>query len=90
MNPWFQTGMMLWEAQQVIALRMMGMAGMTRAAPTENARMVNEKVAAMIAAQQAAWIAMMTGKSPYAAALKPVRAKTRANAKRLTKAAMKG
>ncbi|WP_246032843.1 antifreeze protein [Falsirhodobacter xinxiangensis] len=89
MNPWFQTAMMMVEAQQVIALRMMGMAGICRPAPTENTRMVTEKFAAAMAAQQAAWLAMMTGRSPYAAALKPVRAKTRANAARLTKAALK-
>ena len=81
-----QTGMMLTEANMVIAMRMWGMAGMWRVTGAEDARMVSEKTAAVQAAAMAAGQAMLAGKSPAGvalAAMKPVRAKTRSNAKRL-------
>lgn len=83
-----QSGMMLAEANMVIAMRMMGMGGMWRVTPSENARMVQEKSDAAIAAGAAMTRAMLAGQSPAKIALagmKPVRAKTRANATRLAK-----
>ncbi len=83
-----QTTMMMAEAQQVIAMRMMGMAGGWRVTPAENARMVREKSQAAMASGIAAHRAMAAGASPHGialAALKPVRSKTRANAARLAK-----
>ncbi len=86
----FRTGMavglMLAEAQQVIALRVMGMAGIWAVAPGENHRMVSEKLPAMVEAGQAAMMAAMTGAGPdqvAAAWVKPVGKRTRANARRL-------
>lgn len=83
-----QTSMMMAEAQMVIAMRLMGMAGGWKVGPEENTRMVAEKSTAMVASSMAAGRAMMSGASPQAvalAALRPIRAKTRANARRLTK-----
>ena len=82
-----QTTMMLAEAQMVIAMRMMGMAGGWKVGRDENNTMVSEKTAAMLASQQAVGRAMLAGASPQGvalAALKPIRAKTRANARRLS------
>lgn len=81
-----QAGMMLVEATMVIAMRMWGMAGMWRVTGAEDALMVSEKTAAVQAAAMAAGQAIMAGKSPAVvalAAMKPVRAKTRGNVKRL-------
>lgn len=83
-----QSGMMMAEANMVIAMRMMGMGGMWRVNPSENARMVQEKTDAAIASGAAMTRAVMAGQSPAKVALagmKPVRAKTRANATRLAK-----
>ncbi|GAB1363211.1 Antifreeze protein, type I [Rhodobacter sp.] len=81
-----RTGMMLVEAQMVIGMRMLGMMGLWRVAPTENSRMLTEKLAAGSEATIAASKAVLAGKSPVAvaeAALKPVRRRTRANTGRL-------
>ncbi len=83
-----QMTLMITEAQSVIAMRMMGMAGGWNTTPGENNRMVHEKSSAAIASGVAAGTAMMAGKSPAGivlAATKPLRQKTRANAARLTK-----
>ncbi len=83
-----RTGMMLAEAQMVIGMRMLGMMGLWRVAPSENRRMLAEKLAAGSEAAIAVSQAMLAGKSPVAvaeAALKPVRRRTRANAGRLAK-----
>jgi hypothetical protein len=83
-----QSGMMMAEANMVIAMRLWGMAGLWKTHPGENARMVDEKTSAAQASATAMTRAAMTGKSPAAVALaglKPVRAKTRANASRLSK-----
>lgn len=83
-----QTGMMMAEANMVIAMRVMGMGGMWRVNPSENARMVKEKTDAAIASGAAMSRAMMAGHSPAKvalAALQPLRDKTRANATRLAK-----
>lgn len=83
-----QTSMMMAEAQMVIAMRLMGMAGGWKVGPEENKRMVAEKSAAMVASSMATGRAVLAGASPQGvalAALKPIRARTRANARRLTK-----
>lgn len=83
-----QTSMMMAEAQAVITMRLFGMAGMWQVAPGENDRMVQEKTHAILAAGRAAGRAMMAGHDAGAvalAALKPVRARTRKNAARLSK-----
>jgi hypothetical protein len=81
-----RSGFLLVEAQMVIGMRMLGLLGMWRVPPSENTRMVTEKVQAMQAAGIAAASATMAGKSPAAAmehALKPIQRRTSANAKRL-------
>lgn len=84
----FRLGFMLAEAQMVMAMRMMGMAGLWRVPPSENSRMVSEKLAAMQDSATAATRAALQGK-PAAViaehALKPIRRRTSANAKRLAK-----
>ena len=84
----FATVRMMAEAQTVIGLRMLGMAGVLPAAPMENARMVSEKQHAFSEAGMAAARAMMTGRGPlgaWSAALAPIGRTTRANSKRLSK-----
>lgn len=81
-----RTGMMLGQANMVIAMRMMGMAGAWNVTPAENKRMVDEKKAAAVASGTAMMKAAMAGKDAVAVAeagLAPVARKTRANAKRL-------
>lgn len=83
-----QTARMLAEANQVIGLRMMGLAGVTRAAPGENLRMVTEKQAAFAQSGAAMMRAFWSGRSPaaiYGAALRPIGRRTRANSRRLTR-----
>ncbi len=84
----FRFGLMLAEAQMVIGMRLLGMAGMWRVTPSENARMVGEKLAAVQDATLAATRAALRGKSPAVIAdhaLKPIRRRTSANARRLTR-----
>lgn len=83
-----QSGMMLAEANMVIAMRVMGMGGMWRVTPAENVRMLQEKTDAAVASGAAMSRAIMAGQSPAKVALagmKPVRDKTRANVSRLAK-----
>ena len=89
---WWMLGLnasvMLAEAQAVIAMRTMGMAGMWSVTPTETTRMVAEKSSAFSSAMQAAGLAAMAGKQPHQiaeAALHPIRRKTRANSRRLAR-----
>jgi hypothetical protein len=80
--------MMLAEANMVIAMRLWGMAGIWNVTPNENRRMVDEKSSAAMASGAAMVRAISAGHGPAAVAmagLKPVRAKTRANAARLAK-----
>ncbi|AXQ93094.1 antifreeze protein [Cereibacter azotoformans] len=87
---YWQTGMMVVEAQTVMAIRTMGMMGVLTPHPLENQRMVAEKGVAFAQAAHAATTAAMQGKRPdevAAAALKPIRRRTRVNAARLTRAA---
>lgn len=81
-----KTGMMLMDAQMVIGMRMMGMAGLWRIHPSETARMSSEKMAAAAQSAVAASTAMLTGKSAAQvaeAALKPIARRTKSNVKRL-------
>lgn len=83
-----ETGQMLAEAQMVITMRMFGMAGLRQMAPTETTRMVQEKAEAMMQATTAASLAMLTGAGAATVvmeALKPVRRRTHANLRRLSK-----
>lgn len=83
-----QIGYLMAEAQAVIAMRMMGMMGVWSVTPTEDGRMISEKVYAMTkASTDAARVAMTGGTADQiaAAAIKPIRRKTRANARRLGK-----
>jgi hypothetical protein len=83
-----ELGLMLIEAQNVISLRLMGMAGFWPVAPQENSRMVSEKVEAMIQATTDVHRVTMNGGSPdeiAAAAIAPMRDATRANSARLKK-----
>jgi hypothetical protein len=83
-----KTGMMLVEAQMVIGMRMMGMAGLWRVHPTENARMSSEKLTAMSQSAIASSQAVLAGKHPALvaeAALRPVARATKSNVKRLAR-----
>ena len=79
------------ESQAVMAMRLMGMVGAYPVGPTEKQRMVDEKLTAMTEAQVAMWHTLMSFAPPHAvmaAGLKPIRQKTRANARRLSKRAL--
>lgn len=78
------------EARQVIALRMAGMAGVWSIGPDESRRMVDEKVAALTESVKAAFAAGAAGTSAAAVAMpgiRPLRRRTKANARHLTKMA---
>lgn len=82
-----RTMQMMAEAQTVIGIRMMGMAGIMPAARGENRRMIAEKQSAFALSGLAAARAMMAGKSmaqAYGLALAPIGRTTRANSRRLT------
>lgn len=82
-----QLGLMMYESQMVIAMRLWGMAGLWNVTPEENQRMVSEKADAMLASGLAVQKALISGAHPTRAALagvRPLRRKTRANAKRLS------
>ncbi len=83
-----RTAQMLAEAQSVMAMRMLGMAGGWPVSPSETSRMVTEKGPAFIRAYGDATRALMKGKrldEVAEAALKPIGRKTRSNAKRLSR-----
>ena len=85
-----QASQILTESHTVIALRLSGMAGLWPMAEVENQRMISEKLTAATQATHAAMRAGAAGGSLSEiaiAAMKPVGRRTRANAKRLTKAA---
>ena len=90
-NPWsnsLQAAMILAEAQAVITMRLWGIAGFWSVTQAENSRMVSEKAYALTRAAVDAGVAMMRGQGTdqvVAAAMKPIRQKTRANARRLIK-----
>jgi hypothetical protein len=73
-------------SQAVIAMRLMGMAGLWRVPASENTVMVTEKLAAAFEAGGKAWGLALTGAAPAAVALayaRPVARVARANRKRL-------
>jgi hypothetical protein len=84
------TAKMLAEAQTVIALRMLGMAGVLPATKGETLRMVTEKQKAFAEAWIDASTALMTGKGTqhaYASALAPIGRTTASNSRRLSRGA---
>ncbi len=78
------------EAQAVISMRLMGMAGLWSVSPRENALMVSEKSAALAKSMNAASLAALSGGNVMSAAIAPFRRKTRSNVKRLAKRGPKG
>lgn len=87
-----ELSMMMFEAQSVIQMRLMGMAGLWSVGPQENSRMVTEKMEAIIKSTTDAGQATLRGGSPdeiAAAAIAPMRNATRANSRRLGKKGMK-
>ena len=81
-------GFMLAEAQMVIGMRLLGIAGMWRVTPDESTRMVSEKLSAAQESALAATRAVLTGKPPAVIAdlaLKPIRRRTSANTRRLAR-----
>jgi hypothetical protein len=82
----FDAWRMLAEAQTVIALRMMGMAGLWRLADGETTRMFTEKQEAFAQSAFDGALAAMRGQSPdrvLSAVVRPLGRKTSANARRL-------
>ncbi len=83
-----QAMMILAEAQAVIVMRLWGMAGIWAVTPSENSRMLSEKAGAWTRAALDAHVMVLRGGGSdqvFAAAMKPIRQKTRANARRLAK-----
>ena len=79
---------MMTEAQTVIGLRLLGMAGLWSVTPAETGRMMSEKGPAMARSMMAAGAAAMAGQRPdqiALAAVRPLGARTRANSRRLVK-----
>jgi hypothetical protein len=92
-NDWFalslQTARLGWEAQGVMALRVMRMAAQSARSQTEARRMVTEKAAAFGEAQAAATVAAMKGGKKHRVARKVLgvyKKRVRANRRRLTRA----
>ena len=85
---WIDAAEFGFEAQRVIAMRLMKIAAGGPAGLAECRQMVEEKFAAAVAAQSAGAIALVRGKSFEAAtglALVPVRRSVRANHRRLSR-----
>lgn len=83
-----RTAQMLVEAQSVVNIRMMGMAGLVPSRSDETTRMITEKQTAFVESAMAGAGALMAGKTPvqaYGLALTPIGKATRANSKRLTR-----
>jgi hypothetical protein len=92
LNPWISFGLRAWqiglEAQSVIALRMLRLAGGGARAEMEAARMVTEKIVAAGEAQVAAATAIMRGRKEHVVAGKALGAygkRVRANKRRLSR-----
>ena len=91
-NAWcalsLQTARLGWEAQNVIALRLMRLATQSPERQTEARRMVTEKVAALAEAQAAAVTTVMKGGKSHRVAKKVLgvyKKRVRANRRRLTR-----
>lgn len=88
MRQQWRTAEMIMDAQTVVGMRLLGMAGFLPAKPDENLRMVTEKQTAFAQSGLAAMGAMMAGKTPqqaYGLALTPIKRTARANSRRLVK-----
>lgn len=92
LNPWVTLSMrnawLAWEAQSVIALRLMRLGSGGARAQSEARRMVSEKTAALVEAQTAAAAAVMSGQSGPRVANKVLsvyRKRVRRNRRRLAK-----
>ena len=91
MDPWtysLNLARLGFEAQCVIALRMMRLAGGGALARREAGRMIAEKSAALIAAQMTAAAALAGGRGPHTAAvgaLRPYKRAVSRNRHRLTR-----
>jgi hypothetical protein len=92
LNPWLSFGLKAWqiglEAQSVIALRMLRLAGGGARAEAEASRMVTEKVLAAGEAQMAAAMAAMGGQKEHVIASKALKVygkRVRANRRRLSR-----
>ncbi|MCR9089668.1 MAG: hypothetical protein NXH97_23370 [Rhodobacteraceae bacterium] len=76
------------ETQSIMVMRLLGLSGLWNVQDTESARMVAEKPAAFARSAEAAIKAAMVGGRPdqvMAAAVEPLRSKTRANVARLSR-----
>jgi hypothetical protein len=83
-----QLGLLAYETQAVVAMRLWGMAGLWNVAATENSQMVSEKPGAWIEAASDALTAAWGGATPdriMLSAIKPLRVKTRSNSRRLAR-----
>lgn len=84
----FEMSRLMFEAQTVITLRMLGMGGFWGRSRNEDNRMVAEKQTAFTKAGIAMWGAMMRGGSPEkitSAGIRPLRRTTKSNVARLTR-----
>ncbi|GAA0312622.1 Antifreeze protein, type I [Rhodovulum strictum] len=84
----WQMALMAQEAQMVIAMRMLGMGGLWATTPHETTRMVTEKTAAFTRPAMQGGQAAARGASPVRIAeemVRPIRRRTRSNAKRLAR-----
>jgi hypothetical protein len=83
-----RTARIMVEAQVVISLRLLGLAGAWPVAPSEATRMIHEKGPAFLRAAGNATASAMKGRRPdqiAGAGLRPIGEKTRTNARRLAK-----
>ncbi|MEO0703038.1 MAG: antifreeze protein [Pseudomonadota bacterium] len=79
---------LVFEAQAVMTMRLWGLAGLWSIRPTEPMRMFTEKPAAFVESAAVASHAMLKGRRPdqvARAAMRPLRQKTKANVRRLSK-----
>lgn len=87
-----QTSQMMFEAQSIIAMRLMGMAGFWNVGPNEFSGMVLEKSEALASSANAMQRETLAGGSAediFNAGAKPMRRKTAANYKRLSRSGVK-
>ncbi|WP_292285628.1 antifreeze protein [Marivita sp.] len=87
-----QIGLVKAQAQGVIAMRLLGAMGVWSVPPSENSRMLTEKLFAFSKGGQDASRAAWAGENAdviASAAVKPIRQKIRANHRRLTKRGIK-
>ncbi|MBY6160463.1 antifreeze protein [Mameliella alba] len=73
------------EAQAVVSMRLLGMAGLWSVTSQETTRMMREKTEKFPLAMQEATRAALRGDDPFGAALGPLHRQTRANALRLAR-----